>query len=71
MATVKVNERNCQVTRDFIELCKERNAVSKYLEFDSLADQQYDTSVLTAICEYQLSLPFPKFMATGFEGPAA
>jgi hypothetical protein len=73
MAAMKVQEResNFQVAWDFIELCIERNTVDKYREFNELVNQRYDQSMLMAICEYQLSLPFGVFMATGFEGPAA
>jgi hypothetical protein len=64
-------ESNFQLAWDFIELCIERNTEDKYREFHELVNQQYDKSVVMAICEYQLSLPFGMFMTTGFEGPAA
>jgi hypothetical protein len=73
MAAMKVQEResNFQLAWDFIELCIERNTVDKYREFNELVNQQYDKSMLMAICKYQLSLPFRVFVSTGFEGPAA
>jgi hypothetical protein len=73
MAIVNVQEREPwrQLARDFIGLCRERNTVEKYREFSGLVNQRYDKSMVMAICEYQLSLPLAKFMATGFEGPAA
>lgn len=73
MAIMKVQEceSSYQFAWDFIGLCRERNTVENYREFSELVDQRYDQSMLRAICEYQLSLPLVKFMATGFEGPAA
>jgi hypothetical protein len=73
MAIVNAQEREStrQLARDFIGLCKERNTAEKYREFSELVNQRYDKSMVMAICEYQLSLPLAKFMATGFEGPAA
>jgi hypothetical protein len=73
MATMMGQEResNFQLASDFIELCIERKAADKYREFNELVNQRYDNTMLMAICEYQLSLPFGVFMTTGFEGPAA
>jgi hypothetical protein len=64
-------EPNFQLAWDFIELCIERNTADKYQEFNELVNQRYDQSMLMAICQYQLLLPFGVFMTTGFEGPAA
>ncbi len=53
---------------DFIVLCNERKVFNKIHEYEAFIDHCFDESVIAAICEYQLLLPFEEFMSTGFVG---
>jgi hypothetical protein len=53
---------------DFIVLCNDRKVMKKLREYEAFVDHDFDEWAITAICEYQLSLPLEEFMATGFVG---
>ena len=53
---------------DFIVLCHDRKAFTKIHEYEAFTDHCLDKAAITAICEYQLSLPLKEFMSGGFVG---
>jgi hypothetical protein len=53
---------------DFVVLCHDRKAFTKIHEYEAFTDHCLDKAAITAICEYQLSLPLKEFMSRGFVG---
>jgi hypothetical protein len=54
----------------FIVLCHQLNALQNIHEYEEVTDHCLDESVITAICEHQLSLPLKEFLVTGLVGRA-